>query len=42
MYEYGSRQLENRAQLEANIASAKPSHVFNAAGVTGRPKCGLV
>jgi dTDP-4-dehydrorhamnose reductase len=37
LYEYGSGRLENRAQLEADIASAKPSHVFNAAGVTGRP-----
>jgi len=37
LYEYGSGRLENRAQLEADITSAKPSHVFNAAGVTGRP-----
>ncbi len=37
LYEYGSSRLENRAQLEADIASAKPSHVFNATGVTGRP-----
>jgi nucleoside-diphosphate-sugar epimerase len=37
LYEYGSGQLENRGQLEADIASAKPSHVFNAAGVTSRP-----
>jgi hypothetical protein len=37
LYEYGSGRLENRAQLEANIASAKPFHVFNATGVTGRP-----
>jgi len=37
LYEYGSGRLENRAQLEANITSAKPSHVFNVAGVTGRP-----
>ncbi|KAH9538493.1 hypothetical protein CY35_15G008500 [Sphagnum magellanicum] len=37
LYEYGSSRLENWAQLEANIASAKPSHVFNATGVTGRP-----
>ncbi len=37
LYEYGSGRLENQAQLEANIASAKPSHVFNAVGVTSRP-----
>jgi FlaA1/EpsC-like NDP-sugar epimerase len=29
--------LENQAQLEADIASAKPSHVFSATGVIGRP-----
>ncbi|KAK2664689.1 hypothetical protein Ddye_003263, partial [Dipteronia dyeriana] len=34
---YGSGRLENRASLEADIAEIKPSHVFNAAGVTGRP-----
>jgi len=32
--------LENWAQLEADIASTKPSHVFNATGVTGRPNVG--
>jgi hypothetical protein len=37
LYEYGSGRLEKRAQLEAYITSAKPSHVFNAAGVTSRP-----
>jgi UDP-glucose 4,6-dehydratase len=37
LYEYGSGRLENRVQLEADIESTKPSHVFNAAGVTGRP-----
>jgi UDP-glucose 4,6-dehydratase len=37
LYVYGSGQLENHAQLEADITYAKPSHVFNAAGVTGRP-----
>ncbi|KAM5572641.1 bifunctional dTDP-4-dehydrorhamnose 3,5-epimerase/dTDP-4-dehydrorhamnose reductase [Rosa sericea] len=36
-FEYGSGRLENRASLEADIAAVKPSHVFNAAGVTGRP-----
>jgi hypothetical protein len=37
LYEYGFGWLENRAQLEANITSAKPSHIFNATDVTGRP-----
>jgi hypothetical protein len=37
LYEYGSGRLENWAQLEADITSAKPSHVFNATGVIGRP-----
>ncbi|KAH8970331.1 hypothetical protein BDL97_02G083300 [Sphagnum fallax] len=36
-YEYGAGRLENRAQIEEDIARVKPSHVFNAAGVTGRP-----
>ncbi|KAJ3680056.1 hypothetical protein LUZ60_016334 [Juncus effusus] len=34
---YGSGRLENRADLIADIESSKPTHVFNAAGVTGRP-----
>ncbi|KAG0575617.1 hypothetical protein KC19_5G017300 [Ceratodon purpureus] len=36
-YEYGSGRLENRSSLEADVAAVKPTHVFNAAGVTGRP-----
>eukprot|EP00249_Psilotum_nudum_P019667 c27365_g1_i3 orf=150-2180(+) len=36
-FEYGYGRLENRSSLEADIASVKPTHVFNAAGVTGRP-----
>ncbi|URE30350.1 RmlD substrate binding domain [Musa troglodytarum] len=36
-FAYGGGRLENRAQLEADIAAAAPTHVFNAAGVTGRP-----
>ncbi|KAL2348090.1 hypothetical protein Fmac_002090 [Flemingia macrophylla] len=36
-YEYGSGRLENRLSLEADITAVKPTHVFNAAGVTGRP-----
>ncbi|KAJ8763003.1 hypothetical protein K2173_023208 [Erythroxylum novogranatense] len=36
-YEYGKGRLENRSLLLADIQNAKPTHVFNAAGVTGRP-----
>lgn len=36
-YEYGSGRLENRSSLETDLATVKPTHVFNAAGVTGRP-----
>lgn len=36
-YVYGSGRLENRPSLESDIASVQPTHVFNAAGVTGRP-----
>lgn len=36
-YAYGLGRLENRAQLETDIGSVSPTHVFNAAGVTGRP-----
>ncbi|CAH2056860.1 unnamed protein product [Thlaspi arvense] len=36
-YEYGWGRLEERSQLLADIQNAKPTHVFNAAGVTGRP-----
>ncbi|KAK8690923.1 hypothetical protein V6N13_074448 [Hibiscus sabdariffa] len=36
-FEYGSGRLENRISLESDIASVNPTHVFNAAGVTGRP-----
>ncbi|KAK1389223.1 trifunctional UDP-glucose 4,6-dehydratase/UDP-4-keto-6-deoxy-D-glucose 3,5-epimerase/UDP-4-keto-L-rhamnose-reductase RHM1 [Heracleum sosnowskyi] len=36
-YEYGKGRLENRSQLLADIQTVKPTHVFNAAGVTGRP-----
>lgn len=37
LYEYGKGRLENRAQILADIQTVKPTHVFNAAGVTGRP-----
>ena len=36
-YVYGSGRLENRSSLESDISTVKPTHVFNAAGVTGRP-----
>ncbi|KAL0320578.1 UNVERIFIED_CONTAM: trifunctional UDP-glucose [Sesamum radiatum] len=36
-YEYGKGRLEDRSQLVADILAIKPTHVFNAAGVTGRP-----
>ena len=36
-YEYGKGRLEDRASLIADIRSIKPTHVFNAAGLTGRP-----
>lgn len=36
-YEYGMARLENRAQVVFDIKNVKPTHVFNAAGVTGRP-----
>ncbi|XP_051119659.1 bifunctional dTDP-4-dehydrorhamnose 3,5-epimerase/dTDP-4-dehydrorhamnose reductase [Andrographis paniculata] len=36
-YVYGSGRLENRVSLETDIAAVQPTHVFNAAGITGRP-----
>lgn len=36
-FEYGKGRLENRESLIADIQNVKPTHVFNAAGVTGRP-----
>ncbi|KAL2943344.1 Trifunctional UDP-glucose 4 6-dehydratase/UDP-4-keto-6-deoxy-D-glucose 3 5-epimerase/UDP-4-keto-L-rhamnose-reductase RHM1 [Bienertia sinuspersici] len=36
-FEYGKGRLENRTSLIADILNVKPTHVFNAAGVTGRP-----
>lgn len=36
-FAYGDGRLENRSQLAADISDASPTHVFNAAGVTGRP-----
>ncbi|PPD82481.1 hypothetical protein GOBAR_DD20592 [Gossypium barbadense] len=36
-FEYGKGRLEDRSSLTADIQNIKPTHVFNAAGVTGRP-----
>ncbi|KAE8699118.1 Trifunctional UDP-glucose 4,6-dehydratase/UDP-4-keto-6-deoxy-D-glucose 3,5-epimerase/UDP-4-keto-L-rhamnose-reductase RHM1 [Hibiscus syriacus] len=36
-FEYGRGHLEDRSSLVADIQNIKPTHVFNAAGVTGRP-----
>ncbi|XP_078442890.1 nucleotide-rhamnose synthase/epimerase-reductase [Wolffia australiana] len=36
-FAYGTARLEDRAKLEADLAEAEPTHVLNAAGVTGRP-----
>lgn len=36
-FEYGSGRLENRSQVQMDIENVKPTHVLNAAGVTGRP-----
>jgi 3,5-epimerase/4-reductase len=36
-YEYASARLEDRAAVAADIDRVKPTHVLNAAGLTGRP-----
>ncbi|KAH6789109.1 rhamnose biosynthesis 1 [Perilla frutescens var. frutescens] len=36
-YEYGKGRLQDYSSLLADFETAKPTHVFNAAGVTGRP-----
>ncbi|KAK9150775.1 hypothetical protein Syun_009084 [Stephania yunnanensis] len=36
-FEYGKGRLQDKSQLLADIVAVKPTHVFNAAGVTGRP-----
>ncbi|CAM8883934.1 unnamed protein product [Rhodiola kirilowii] len=36
-FHYGKGRLQDRASIEADIAAVQPTHVFNAAGVTGRP-----
>uniref|UniRef100_A0A6P3YZ77 UDP-glucose 4,6-dehydratase n=1 Tax=Ziziphus jujuba TaxID=326968 RepID=A0A6P3YZ77_ZIZJJ len=37
VFEYGKGRLEDRKSIMDDIRRVKPSHVFNAAGVTGRP-----
>ncbi|ONI34006.1 hypothetical protein PRUPE_1G458500 [Prunus persica] len=36
-FEYGKGRLEDRKSLLEDITRAQPTHVFNAAGITGRP-----
>ncbi|XP_074564297.1 trifunctional UDP-glucose 4,6-dehydratase/UDP-4-keto-6-deoxy-D-glucose 3,5-epimerase/UDP-4-keto-L-rhamnose-reductase RHM1-like [Curcuma longa] len=36
-FEYGKGRLQERSQIEFDIQAVKPTHVLNAAGVTGRP-----
>ncbi|XP_035549685.1 trifunctional UDP-glucose 4,6-dehydratase/UDP-4-keto-6-deoxy-D-glucose 3,5-epimerase/UDP-4-keto-L-rhamnose-reductase RHM1-like [Juglans regia] len=36
-FQYGRGRLEDRSSLLADIRNVKPTHVFNAAGVTGKP-----
>ena len=36
-YQYSAHRLEMRESISAEIDSFKPTHVFNAAGLTGRP-----
>eukprot|EP00475_Leptophrys_vorax_P011504 TRINITY_DN18062_c0_g1_i1.p1 TRINITY_DN18062_c0_g1~~TRINITY_DN18062_c0_g1_i1.p1 ORF type:complete len:658 (+),score=89.42 TRINITY_DN18062_c0_g1_i1:132-2105(+) len=36
-YEYGNGRLEDRRSIESDIRRIEPTHIFNAAGVTGRP-----
>jgi UDP-glucose 4,6-dehydratase len=36
-YAYGKGRLEDRSSILADFQNVKPTHVFNAAGVTGRP-----
>ncbi|KAK9273107.1 hypothetical protein L1049_017914 [Liquidambar formosana] len=37
VFEYGRGRLEDRRSLMEDIRRVQPTHVFNAAGVTGRP-----
>jgi len=36
-YFYGSARLHERQDIEADIKRCKPTHILNAAGITGRP-----
>jgi len=36
-YFYGSARLHDRQGIEADITRCKPTHILNAAGITGRP-----
>lgn len=36
-FEYATARLEDRAAVLADIERVKPTHVLNAAGLTGRP-----
>ncbi|KAF8400465.1 hypothetical protein HHK36_013763 [Tetracentron sinense] len=36
-FEYGKGRLENENQIESDFQAVRPTHVLNAAGVTGRP-----
>lgn len=36
-YFYGSARLHDRRAIEGDIARCKPTHILNAAGITGRP-----
>ncbi|KAL5727767.1 hypothetical protein ACHQM5_000922 [Ranunculus cassubicifolius] len=36
-YTYGTGRLEDRSSLISDLETIQPTHVFNAAGVTGRP-----
>ncbi len=36
-YYFGSARLENRSDIERDIQRARPTHILNAAGITGRP-----
>ncbi|KAJ9159788.1 hypothetical protein P3X46_025262 [Hevea brasiliensis] len=36
-FSYGKGRLENRSEILDDIQAVSPTHVFNAAGVTGRP-----
>jgi UDP-glucose 4,6-dehydratase len=37
VYYYGSARLHDRAAIEQDITRCRPTHIINAAGITGRP-----